>query len=138
MILTPPRLADTWATSGTYYNCCGPTETTIVNTMHLHTPGQPLTIGKPTPNNNVYILDDDLRPVELGQAGVMWAGGWGVSRGYINLPDKTAERYIPDPFTNDGYVHPHAIDPSHIPPCQNQTVAGVRPATPQYTSYSQN
>ncbi|KAF4120888.1 Acyl-CoA synthetase (AMP-forming)/AMP-acid ligase II [Geosmithia morbida] len=96
------RLADTWATSGTYYNCCGPTETTIVNTMHRHQAGEPLTIGKPTPNNNVYILDDNLRPVNAGEPGVMWAGGWGVSRGYINLPDKTAERYILDPFANDG------------------------------------
>ncbi|KAL2755315.1 hypothetical protein ACRALDRAFT_1076991 [Sodiomyces alcalophilus JCM 7366] len=96
------RLADTWATHGTYYNCCGPTETTIVNTMHPHTPGQPLSIGKPTPNNNVYILDEDGRPVAVGEPGVMWAGGLGVSRGYVKLPEKTAERYLPDPFRNDG------------------------------------
>jgi amino acid adenylation domain-containing protein len=98
------KLADTWATSGTYYNCCGPTETTIVNTMHRHVPGGPLTIGKPTPGNNVYILDEALQPVADGQAGVMWAGGLGVSRGYIDLPDKTAERYRPDPFVGNAAV----------------------------------
>lgn len=70
--------------------------------MHHHEAGQPLTIGKPTPNNNVYILDESLRPVVAGEAGVMWAGGWGVSRGYVNLGEKTAERYTPDPFVNDG------------------------------------
>lgn len=98
------RLADLWATHAKYYNCCGPTETTIVNTMHLHQPGHALTIGKPTPNNMVYILDDEGKPVGVGEAGVMWAGGHGTSRGYVSLPEKTAERYMPDPFANDGYV----------------------------------
>ncbi|KAF6794667.1 nonribosomal peptide synthetase 12 [Colletotrichum sojae] len=96
------RLADLWATHAKYYNCCGPTETTIVNTMHLHQPGHTLTIGKPTPNNTVYILDNEGKPVGVGEAGVMWAGGHGISRGYISLPEKTAERYQLDPFSNDG------------------------------------
>ncbi|CRK17808.1 hypothetical protein BN1723_017577, partial [Verticillium longisporum] len=96
------RLADTWATHGRYYNCCGPTETTIVNTMHAHVPGQPLSIGRPTPNNNVYLLDEDGTPVGVGEAGIMWAGGLGVSRGYVKLPEKTAEKYKRDPFVNDG------------------------------------
>ena len=96
------RLADTWARHGNYYNCCGPTETTIVNTMHHHQVGQQLTIGKPTPNNNVYILDDFAQPVAAGEPGVMWAGGLGVTRGYIELPVKTAEKYKIDPFLKDG------------------------------------
>ncbi|TQN65722.1 Adenylate-forming reductase [Colletotrichum shisoi] len=96
------RLADLWATHATYYNCCGPTETTIVNTMHLHQPGETLTIGKPTPNNTVYVLDPDGKPLGVREPGVMWAGGHGISRGYVFLPDKTAERYKLDPFTNDG------------------------------------
>ncbi|KAH8736610.1 hypothetical protein BGZ61DRAFT_503019 [Ilyonectria robusta] len=96
------RLADTWAAQTTYYNCCGPTETTIVNTMHQHQPGLPLTIGRPTPNNNVYILDQDLVPVEVGQSGVMWAGGLGVSSGYVGIPEITAERYVLDPFAQKG------------------------------------
>lgn len=96
------KLADLWASHGTYYNCCGPTETTIVNTMHKHVPGQLLTIGKPTPNNNVYILTDKQQLVSDKEAGVMWAGGVGVTRGYVGLPEKTAERYIRDPFADDG------------------------------------
>lgn len=96
------KLADLWASHVSYYNCCGPTETTIVNTMHLHQPGRELTIGKPTPNNNVYILDSDLNLVKDGETGLMWAGGLGISRGYINLPDKTAQVYLRDPFAADG------------------------------------
>lgn len=70
--------------------------------MQLHVPGQPLSIGKPTPNNNVYILDEYLQPLPIGHVGVMWAGGAGITRGYLNLTQITAERYKPDPFTNDG------------------------------------
>lgn len=70
--------------------------------MHLHQPGQPLSIGKPTPNNNVYILNKLDLPVGEGELGIMYAGGLGVSRGYIDLPEKTAERYLLDPFANDG------------------------------------
>ncbi|TQV94178.1 NRPS-like enzyme [Cordyceps javanica] len=99
---TTQSLADLWATEAEYWNCCGPTETTIVNTMCKHVAGEPINIGKPTPNNNVYILDEDMQPVGLGQAGIMWAGGSGVSRGYVGLEQKTRESYLPDPFTNDG------------------------------------
>ncbi|KAI6779308.1 uncharacterized protein J7T54_001038 [Emericellopsis cladophorae] len=95
---TSQRLADKWAENKTYYNCCGPTETTIVNTMHNHVSGGPLTIGKPTPGNNVYILNENHELVRDGEPGVMWAGGLGVSKGYVGLPEKTAERYVPDLF----------------------------------------
>ncbi|KAF4333619.1 non-ribosomal peptide synthetase [Fusarium beomiforme] len=64
--------------------------------------GQELSIGRPTPNNRVYILNGLGEPVPMGATGVMWAGGRGVSRGYIGLNEKTAERYKPDPFANDG------------------------------------
>ncbi|KAG4292746.1 hypothetical protein FPRO06_12234 [Fusarium proliferatum] len=96
------QLADLWASHVSYFNCYGPTETTIVNTMHQHQTGQPLSIGKPTPGNNVYILDEFLVPVPVGEVGNVWAGGAGVARGYVDLPDKTTERFRPDPFTQDG------------------------------------
>jgi non-ribosomal peptide synthetase component F len=71
--------------------------------MHEHVAREFLSIGKPTPNNSVYILDPDtMEPLPIGSLGVMWAGGAGITRGYVNLPDKTAERYTLDPFTNDG------------------------------------
>lgn len=64
--------------------------------------GSPLTIGKPTPNNNVYVLDEKMKPLPIGEVGIMWAGGAGITRGYIDLPEKTAERYVKDPFVADG------------------------------------
>ncbi|KAF5369283.1 hypothetical protein D9758_002722 [Tetrapyrgos nigripes] len=97
----PQALADKWALYVEFYNNCGPTETTIVNTMHVHLPGDGMSIGKPTPNNTVYILDDDMQPLPIGQPGLMWAGGKCVSVGYVNLPEKTNERYKKDPFVTD-------------------------------------
>ncbi|CAM3094280.1 MULTISPECIES: amino acid adenylation domain-containing protein [Pseudomonas] len=91
-------LAEHWAEHCTFYNGCGPTETTIVNTLHRHVPGTLLTIGKPTPNNTVYVLDEHGRACELGETGEMWAGGAGVTAGYLNNPALTQERYRPDPF----------------------------------------
>ena len=67
--------------------------------MLQHQLGKSLTIGRPTPNNNVYILDDEMKPLPIGQAGTMWDGGAGITNGYINLPGKTAERYKTDPFS---------------------------------------
>ena len=79
-------------------------ETTIVNTMQKHTPGRPLSVGGPTPNNRVYILDSELDPVPIGVAGTIWAGGRGVSRGYVGLQGLTDEKYIADKFAADGFV----------------------------------
>jgi non-ribosomal peptide synthetase component F len=95
-------VADEWADGTCYYNICGPTEITILNSAHRHVPGVPLTIGKPLPNTTCYILDDDETPVAIGAKGSMWVGGAGVTRGYINLPELTAQRYKLDKFRNDG------------------------------------
>ncbi|MFI9829312.1 amino acid adenylation domain-containing protein [Streptomyces sp. NPDC051913] len=95
----PRPLADRWASRATFFNCCGPTETTIVNTMSRHAPAAPLlTIGRPTPNNTVYVLDADRRPLPVGEVGEMWAGGDCVSAGYLGNAALNAERYAPDPF----------------------------------------
>ncbi|WP_229685853.1 amino acid adenylation domain-containing protein [Longimycelium tulufanense] len=99
----PRTLADRWASFCTFYNACGPTETTIVNTMQRHDPtAERLTIGRPTPNNSVYVLDENLCPCEVGAVGEMWAGGDCVSAGYLKNPELNAERYAPDPFLGGG------------------------------------
>ncbi|KAG4418099.1 hypothetical protein IFR04_008760 [Cadophora malorum] len=100
----PKALADEWASQATFYNCCGPTEVTIVNTMHRHTAGKELSIGTPVPNTSVYILDQDENPVPIGQTGLMWVGGAAVSRGYLNLPELTSTRYKRDKFDSLGSV----------------------------------
>jgi amino acid adenylation domain-containing protein len=99
----PRPLADRWARHAAFHNCCGPTETTIVNTMRRHRPADPLlTIGRPTPNNTVYVLDADRRALPVGEVGEMWAGGDCVSAGYLDNDTLNAERYAPDPFLGGG------------------------------------
>ncbi|MEO3753246.1 amino acid adenylation domain-containing protein [Streptomyces sp. B6B3] len=101
----PRALADRWARGRTFYNGCGPTETTIVNTMQRHSPtAARLTIGRPTPNNTVYVLDERGLPCRIGETGEMWAGGAGVSAGYLGNPELNAERYQPDPFLGPGHL----------------------------------
>ena len=84
-------------------------QTAIVNTMHLHYPGETLSIGTPTPNNAVYLLDEQMQPVKIGNAGIIWVGGVGVARGYLNLPIKTGERYKLNPFLDDGCVFRYVL-----------------------------
>ncbi|MEU0113783.1 amino acid adenylation domain-containing protein [Streptomyces bobili] len=95
----PRPLADAWARRCAFHNSCGPTETTIVNTMRHHRVDDALlTIGRPTPNNTVYVLDEHRRALPIGEVGEMWAGGDCVSAGYLNNEALNAERYAPDPF----------------------------------------
>lgn len=99
----PRPLADAWGAFATFYNGCGPTEVTIVNTLQCYSPrSKQLTIGAPTPNNTVYVLDDQLRPLPIGEVGEMWAGGLCVSKGYLDNAELNADRYRPDPFLGGG------------------------------------
>jgi amino acid adenylation domain-containing protein len=95
----PRSLADSWSDHCAFYNSCGPTETTIINTAKRHfSENTTLSIGSPTPNNTVYILDAKLKPCPIGEVGEMWAGGEGITLGYINNAQLTDERYLQDPF----------------------------------------
>jgi len=99
----PRPLADKWAAFCTFYNSCGPTETTIVNTVqHYMMSSGRLNIGKPTPNNTVYVLDERMKPCAIGETGEMWAGGECVSAGYLHNDQLNKERYAPDPFLGKG------------------------------------
>ena len=102
----PKPLADTWAAFAAFHNACGPTETTIVNTVQRYDPwsAQGLSIGRPTPNNTVYILDENMQPCPIGETGEMWAGGACVSAGYLHNDDLNQERYAPDPFLSNGHM----------------------------------
>jgi len=99
----PRSLADKWAEFAAFYNSCGPTEVTIVNTaVRHHTWSEVLSIGKPTPNNTVYILNEEMKPCAIGEVGEMWAGGDCVSTGYLKNDQLNQERYAPDPFLGNG------------------------------------
>ena len=57
-------------------------------------------IGVPIPDLRAYVLDHEMRPVPVGVPGEMFVGGSGLGRGYLNRPELTVEKFIPDPFSN--------------------------------------
>jgi amino acid adenylation domain-containing protein len=86
-------------------NNYGPTETAVVATfgrvLPTEHPSEPPTIGRPIANTQVYILDEHLRQVPIGESGELYIGGIGLAKGYLNRPDLTAERFIPHPFISE-------------------------------------
>jgi len=80
-------------------NGYGPTETTIYSTSWERSESADVVpIGRPIANTRTYVLDGDLRPVAIGVTGELYIAGHGVARGYVNRPDLTAERFLPEPF----------------------------------------
>ena len=57
-------------------------------------------IGHPIANSQLYIVDDHLQPVPIGVPGELHISGDGLARGYLNRPELTAEKFIPDPFSD--------------------------------------
>ncbi|MEB3358048.1 MAG: amino acid adenylation domain-containing protein [Synechococcales bacterium] len=87
------------------FNHYGPTETTVgVLTYACGTLAQQtaatVPIGQTLANSKVYVLDSDLHPVPIGIPGEVYIGGDGVARGYLQRPGLTADRFVPDPFSN--------------------------------------
>ena len=81
-------------------NTYGPTETTVVATSHdvLHEKLDVVSIGRPIRNVTAYVLDEFLWPVPIGVPGELYLGGPGVARGYLNQPELTSEKFMPNPF----------------------------------------
>jgi amino acid adenylation domain-containing protein/FkbH-like protein len=76
-------------------NTYGPTEATVIATMHAaRLNDESLPIGRPLPNVELAVVDDSLRAVPIGETGELIVGGLGVARGYLNRPELTAEKFI--------------------------------------------
>lgn len=87
------------ASGGRVQNMYGPTETTIWSTTQRVTRAEPTAaIGTPIANTQVYVLDDALEPRAVGVAGTLFIAGDGVTQGYWNRPEMTAERFVPNPY----------------------------------------
>ena len=98
----PQDLITRWAKAGRrIVNTYGPTEATVIATCAECHPGEMITIGRPVTNYFVYILDEYGRPVPVGVPGELHIGGIGLSRGYVNKPELTREKFIPNPFAGD-------------------------------------
>jgi amino acid adenylation domain-containing protein len=77
------------------YNSYGPTETTVTATSYWVRSGEdPLPIGAPLANTRAFVLDAHRNLVPVGVHGELYIGGAGVSRGYLNRPELTAERFV--------------------------------------------
>jgi amino acid adenylation domain-containing protein len=88
----------------TLQNQYGPSESHVVTTYTLRGaasswPALPA-IGRPFDNLKIYISDQNLIPVPAGVPGEIHIGGLGLARGYLNRSDLTAEKFLPDPFTD--------------------------------------
>ena len=84
------------------YNGYGPTECTIFTTNYWVKDYElDIPIGKPLDNLRLYIVDKQFNRLPIGATGELWVTGPQVSRGYLNRPEKTAETYIKNPFSDD-------------------------------------
>lgn len=97
----PPDLAEALtARASEVWNMYGPTETTVWSTCYrLPEGGRPVLIGRPIDNTRVYVLDPSMSPVPPGVQGEIFIAGAGLARGYLNQPERTAEGFLPDPFS---------------------------------------
>lgn len=85
------------------FNAYGPTETTVITTLYDtgaegYDGADDLPIGRAIRNAQTYVLSEHLQPVSSGESGELHIGGPGVTHGYLNLPEKTAQAFIASPF----------------------------------------
>ncbi|HEU5376898.1 MAG TPA: amino acid adenylation domain-containing protein, partial [Ktedonobacteraceae bacterium] len=90
--------------SARLYNLYGPTEAAIDVThwqCQVSTRPRVVSIGQPISNIRIFLLDRWLQPVPLGEIGELCIAGVGLARGYSARPDLTAERFLPNPLSED-------------------------------------
>lgn len=92
-------IATQWSQQRRFFNAYGPTECTVCATIaECQSEGTCPPIGRPLDNTQTYILDSRRQPLPVGLPGELYIGGIGLTRGYLNRPDLTIEKFIPNPF----------------------------------------
>ena len=97
-------IVERWARGRRFLNAYGPTESTVcasIEELQVVGGGKP-PIGRPISDTRIYILDHEMKPVPVGARGEIHIAGVGLARGYWGMPDLTAERFIPDLFSQGG------------------------------------
>ncbi len=95
------QVMERWGQGRRFINGYGPTENTVCTTLHeCKLDGMKPPIGRPLANCQIYLLDKQLQPVPIGIPGELYIGGANLAQGYLNRPELTAERFIPNPFRN--------------------------------------
>lgn len=95
-----PEVVRHWGKGRRLFNAYGPTEATIWSTVAELTPSDPITIGRPISGVQAHIVDLHDQPLPIGILGELLLGGPSIARGYLDAPDLTAERFIPDSFSS--------------------------------------
>ncbi|MEA5504347.1 amino acid adenylation domain-containing protein [Halotia wernerae UHCC 0503] len=86
------------------FNEYGPTEATVWSSVYNcknHDLNNSVPIGRPIANTQIYLLDSHLQPVPIGVSGEIYISGLGVAKGYLNRPELTAQKFIPNPFSDE-------------------------------------
>lgn len=98
----PPELLEVICkySNAKIYNSYGPTETTVGTTIKELSGPESVNIGKPIANSKIYILNKDKCVQPIGIPGEIFISGDGLARGYLNMPELTKERFIPNPFVH--------------------------------------
>jgi amino acid adenylation domain-containing protein len=91
-----------------FLNAYGPAEATVTATAFAIRPDLKMLetwnrvpIGKPLPNVQAFVLDEDLQQLPLGAVGELFLGGVGLARGYLSRSELTAESFLPNPFSGE-------------------------------------
>src|SRR5262249_6840993 len=103
--MAPQLVGALCRTCQSVWNIYGPTETTVWTTVQpvdptSHLAAANVPVGRPVANTDCYVLDSLLQPMPIGVPGELYVGGAGVTRGYLNQPELTDERFVADPFSS--------------------------------------
>ena len=93
-LLPNVRLLNLYSVSETHEIAAGNLQELVESTEATHCP-----VGQPKDSDRLYLLDGDRNPVPVGMPGEIYVGGELLARGYVKLPEKSAERFLPDQFS---------------------------------------